>query len=338
MVRASFVVMALVATIASADSVSVSVTHVALMGKGQPTVNIQILAPIMGFKLKLKRSDGKDVEIKGGGKPGQTRELDLNQPEGKFSYVGELEVNLPHGTTESMQMQFDAELWGPLHLKAEKGDVDVEHRKVKVSIDRPAAKAVVKVLMDTGKAAFDGEIPFDGAAPNTPLEITWPEKPGKVMKISIQVYDTLSFFSGIEFFPWQIDIPHEEVNFDSGKWDIRPGETDKVDKSYTLITDAANKYGRLADIKLYVAGHTDTVGKNDANRVLSLNRARSIGLYLRKRGLTIPILYEGFGEESLAVVTPDETAEPANRRADYTISIENPKLERPPFPPHWQRL
>ena len=328
----------LVASLAFGDSVSVSVTRVALMGKGQPTVNIQILEPIMGFKLKLKRSDGKEIEIKGSGKPGQTLSLDLNQPEGKFSYTGELSVNLPKGGTEAMQMQFDAELWGPLHLKADKGDVDIEHRKIKVSIDRPAAKAVVKVMMDTGKPAFDGEIPFDGAAPNAPLEITWPEKPGKVMKVSIQIYDTLNFFSGVEFFPWQIDIPHEEVNFDSGKSEIRAAESEKVDKSYVLITDAVNKYGRLAEIKLYVAGHTDTVGKNDANRTLSLNRARAIGVYLRKRGLSIPIFYEGFGEEALAVQTPDDTAEPGNRRADYTISIENPRLEHAPFQPRWQRL
>ncbi len=326
------------ASAALADSVSVSVTHVALMGQGKPTVNVAILEPIMGFKLTLKRSDGKDLEIKGGGKPGQTRQLDLNQGEGKFGYTGELSVNLPNGSVESMQLQFDAELWGPLHLKADKADVDIEHRKIKVSIDRPAAKAVVKVLMDTGRAAFDGDIPFDGAAPNTPLEISWPQQPGKVMKVSILVYDTLNFFSGVEFFPWQIDIPHEEVNFDSGKWDIKPEEQEKVDKSYTLITDAVNRYGRLADIKLYVAGHTDTVGKTDANRSLSLNRARAIGGYLRKRGLSIPIFYEGFGEQALSVQTPDETAEPGNRRADYTISIENPKLERPPFPPRWQKL
>jgi outer membrane protein OmpA-like peptidoglycan-associated protein len=328
----------LTAGVALADSVSVTVTNVALLGKGQPTVNITILEPIMGFMVKLKRSDGKDVEIKGGGKPGQTRNLELNQPEGKFSYTGELSVNLPKGGTETMQMQFDAELWGPLHMKAEKADVDIEHRKIKVSIDRPAAKAVVKVMMDTGKAAFDGEIPFNGAAPNTPLEITWPEKPGKVMKVSIQVYDTLSFFSGVEFFPWQIDIPHEEVSFDSGKWDIKGDETEKVDSSYVKITDAVNKYGRLADIKLYVAGHTDTVGANAANRTLSLNRAKAIGLYLRKRGLSIPVFYEGFGEEAPAVQTPDETAEAGNRRADYTISIEAPRLEHAPFQPTWHRL
>jgi outer membrane protein OmpA-like peptidoglycan-associated protein len=128
------------------------------------------------------------------------------------------------------------------------------------------------------------------------------------------------------------------VNFDSGKWDVRADETEKLDKSYTAITDVVNKFGRLASIKLYVLGHTDTVGNNGANRTLSLNRARSIGGYLRRRGLTIPVYVEGFGEEALAVLTADEEAEPKNRRAEYIIAVESPTLDKVPFQPRWQRL
>ena len=321
-----------------ADAIDVKIKVSALLGQGDPSVQVLVLEPVAGLKLKLKRSDGKEIELKGSAKPGQTRVFDLPQAEGKFSYTGDLFVNLPNGTTQSMAMQFDTEVRGPLHMKCEKGDLDVERRKIKFSIDRPGDHAVVRVLMDTGRIAFDGQVPFNGAPANTPLEVTWPETPGRVLKISIQAYDTAKFFTGLEIFPWQIDIPHEEVNFDSGKWDVRGGEVDKLDKSYALISEAVNKYGRLAEIKLYVAGHTDTVGKNEANRTLSLNRARSIGAFLRKRGLTIPIFFEGFGEESLAVGTGDEEAEPKNRRAEYIIAVESPTIEPAPFAPKWRKL
>lgn len=327
---------ALVATAAWADAVDVSVTARAQLGKGQPSVNVHIQEPIAGFKVNLKRSDGKDIEIKGGGKVGQTRTLDLNQPEGKFGYVGKLTVNFPNGTSSEMPLQFDAELWGPLHMKMDKADVDVAGRKVKFSLSRPAGKAVVRVLMDTGKTAFDGEVEFKGEPAGTPLEITWPEKPGKVMRISIQAYDTATFFTGVEISPWQIDIPHEEVNFDSGKSDIRAEENDKLDASYVQITDAVMKYGRLAELKLYIAGHTDTVGKADANKALSMNRAQALGRWLRKRGLSIPIFYEGFGEGALLVGTADETDEVKNRRAEYIIAIEAPTMG--PTTQQWKRL
>jgi len=338
MVRLTLVAALSFATASFADAVDLSVTSSAFLGKGQPSVNVHIQEKISGFKLNLKRSDGKAIEIKGGGKVGQTRVLELNQPEGKFSYAGSLTVNFPNGTSSDMPLQFDAELWGPLHLKCEKSDIDFEKRTLKFTLSRPAGKAVLQVLMDTGKFAFNGEVPFHGEAPGTALEVGWPEKPGKVMKVSLQAYDTASFFTGVEFSPWQIDIAHQEVNFASGKWDISPDEAQKLEESYVTITDVVNKYGEHAEVKLYVIGHTDTVGKNDANRGLSLNRARAIAGYLRKRGLRIPLFYEGYGEEALLVGTADETAEAKNRRADYVMSIEPPTLGKVPFAPKWQRL
>jgi outer membrane protein OmpA-like peptidoglycan-associated protein len=105
-----------------------------------------------------------------------------------------------------------------------------------------------------------------------------------------------------------------------------------------LISDAVQKFGRLADIKLYVAGHTDTVGAKDYNRGLSLNRARSICAYFRREGLRIPIFYEGFGEEALLVGTPDETDEPRNRRAEYIIAIDKPSVAHAPYEANWKKL
>jgi outer membrane protein OmpA-like peptidoglycan-associated protein len=192
--------------------------------------------------------------------------------------------------------------------------------------------------MDTGRPAFDGEIAFKGEPPGTLLEVDWPEASGRVMKVSVRALDAQGQFDGVEFFPWFIDIPHEEVQFDSGKWDVRDGETGKLDKSYHLIDEAVLKYGSMADVKLYIAGHTDTVAAKDFNRTLSLNRAKAIGLYFRKKGLRIPIFAEGFGEEALKVQTPDETDEQQNRRADYFLSIDPPTVTNATFAPKWQKL
>jgi outer membrane protein OmpA-like peptidoglycan-associated protein len=99
-----------------------------------------------------------------------------------------------------------------------------------------------------------------------------------------------------------------------------------------------SRYGRFASLRLYILGHTDTVGATEANRELSLQRARSIAAYFRKRGVRLPIFYEGFGEQAPRVVTPDETAEAANRRAEYIIAVEDPVLTHAPFTPRWRKL
>ncbi|MBX7098877.1 MAG: OmpA family protein [Myxococcaceae bacterium] len=323
---------------AFADAVDVSLTPKAQLGQGYPAVNVRILEPVVGIRLNLKRSDGKDVEVKSGGKVGQTKVLELFQPEGKFGYSGELTVNFANGSTSSMPLQFDAELWGPLHMKMKDGDIDVAGRKLTLTIDRPVSKVHLTVLMDTGRTAYDNDVPFNGEAAGTPLTLTWPEASGRVMKITVRPYDTAEFFTGVELYPWSIDIPHEEVNFDSGKFDIRPEEAPKLDASYKKIAEAVERYGHLAELKLYLAGHTDSVGPKDSNRTLSLNRAKSLGAFLRKKGLKIPLFYEGFGEEALLVATPDETDEIRNRRAEYIIAVEPPKVTGGSWVPKWNRL
>lgn len=329
----------LLGSVARADAVDVSVSNRTMVGKGLPSVQVHILEPIAGFRLTLTRDDGKVVDVKGGGKPGVTRVIDLPQAEGIVTWKGELTINLPRGETASMPLEFETQLVGKLKFIFDKQkDVDLPGRKVSFKLNQPAEKAELRVLMDTGDYAFNGDIPFDGAAPGTPLVVSWPEAKGQVMKIFIRAYTVSQQYDGVELTPWQVDIPHEEVNFDSGKWDIRAEEQPKLDQSYKLISDAVAKYGALATLRLYVLGFTDTVGGTQYNRGLSLNRARAIAQYFRKRGLRIAIYAEGFGEEALAVGTPDETDEAKNRRAQYLITIDEPELKVVPFAPHWQRL
>jgi outer membrane protein OmpA-like peptidoglycan-associated protein len=330
----------LVAPAAYADAVDVSLNGRALMGQGLPTLNLHINEPIAGFEVKLTRSDGQPLNVRGGGTKGDTRQIELQQPEGKFGYKGELRVNFPDGSKSSMPLEFDAELFGPLRITVDRKDVDLNARRLAYRANRDIAKTKLKVQLDTGVMLVDTEIVHGKVPAGQPVEITWPEVPknGRILKMAIQAQDESTFFTGVDVYPWQIDIPHEEVQFDTGKWAIRDDQRAKVDASFQAVADAVAKYGKLAPIKLYIAGHTDTVGTNASNRTLSLNRARSIGSYFKNRGLSIPVFYEGFGEEALLVGTPDNTDEQKNRRAEYILSIENPRLKQSPFPPSWQKL
>lgn len=323
---------------ALADAIRVSLEGRAALGEKLPALLVHIEEPIAGFEVKLQRSDGKAVEVKGGGKPGLTRRIELEQPEGRFHYEGELVVRFPDAESGSMPLSFDTELYGPLKLEVRKEDVDVAGRRLRFTLNRPAARAELTVLMDTGKKAFEGEVPFKSEPAGTPLALTWPAAEGRVMKISVRAFDTAEFYTGVDLFPWQVDIPHEEVNFASGSADVPAGERGKLDRSHALIAEALAKYGRFAALRLYVLGHTDTVGPAEDNRELSLKRARSLAAYFRKRGLKVPVFYEGFGEESPVVATPDETAEAGNRRAEYIIAVEDPVLQHAPFPPRWRKL
>lgn len=335
-----FLVATLLPALALADSVNVSVKNQVLKGKGLPAVMIEILEPIAGFRLTLTRDGGKLQEWKGGGKPGVTRTIELQQPDGVAKWAGELVINLPNGTTGTMPLEFETEVVGQLSVAVDlKKDFDRVGRKLRFTVNQPIVKAHLKVLMDTGAVVADGDIPFESEPAGTKLEVSWPEAKGQAMLVSLRAFARSGQYDGVEVTDWQVNIPHEEVNFASGKWDVATEETAKLENSLKLIQDAVDKYGSLAQIKLYILGHTDTVGPTASNRTLSYNRARTIGGWFKKRGLRIPVLYEGFGEEAPLLPTPDEQDEPKNRRADYVLSIGEPTLTGAyPFQPRWQKL
>jgi len=81
-------------------------------------------------------------------------------------------------------------------------------------------------------------------------------------------------------------------------------------------------------LKLYVAGHTDTVGASAKNRKLSLARAHAIGAYFKQHGVTMPIVVAGYGEDVPKAKTADGVDNATNRRADYVLG---PAAGAPPF-------
>ncbi|MDC3206522.1 OmpA family protein [Pelagibacteraceae bacterium] len=99
------------------------------------------------------------------------------------------------------------------------------------------------------------------------------------------------------------------IYFDFDQSNLSEVSKDKIKKFL-------NNYG--SDINEYlVIGHTDTKGTNKYNLSLSLKRAEYVKEILINYGInqsSIKIL--GKGEESLAVDTPDDTKQPANRRVE----------------------
>jgi outer membrane protein OmpA-like peptidoglycan-associated protein len=199
-------------------------------------------------------------------------------------------------------------------------------------MSRPAGRAEVKVFGEDGAQLGAGAATFAREAPGTWLRVGWTQtKPGSVFKIELRAVAADGVATLVKLVPWSIAIPHEEVTFESGKAIVRPSEEPKLDASYDKILEAVAR-ARKADpsvaIRVFIAGHTDTVGKSDDNRRLSLERAKAIATWFRDRGLPVPLSYAGFGEEALKVKTADNVDEARNRRADYVVSIEEPVVAR----------
>ena len=101
------------------------------------------------------------------------------------------------------------------------------------------------------------------------------------------------------------------VLFASGSAELSDAGRTQLDK-----LGAALKTPQLADLHFRIEGHTDTTGDDQSNQALSERRAEAVVEYLSSRfGVErARLVAVGMGKRGLAVATPDQTAEPRNRR------------------------
>lgn len=74
-------------------------------------------------------------------------------------------------------------------------------------------------------------------------------------------------------------------------------------------------------IKLEISGHTDNVGKQEDNLLLSTNRAKAIVGYLNSKGIdTKRLTYKGYGASKPIVDNGSEAGKAKNRRTEFTVT------------------
>ncbi len=138
-----------------------------------------------------------------------------------------------------------------------------------------------------------------------------------------QVYNTIKIPSigPDEFFPSsQLSIKVEpateftldNVYFDSGKWSLKTESKKELDELYDFM-----KYKK--GVKVEIGGHTDNVGKKDANKTLSQKRADAVRQYILEKGISPSrIRARGYGED----VPRDTNNTPAGRAKNRRTEVK----------------
>jgi outer membrane protein OmpA-like peptidoglycan-associated protein len=103
------------------------------------------------------------------------------------------------------------------------------------------------------------------------------------------------------------------VLFKTGSAELTPQALEVLNNLGRALSDKA-----LDGYRFRIEGHTDTVGTREYNKQLSARRAAAVVDYLaanfhidRSRVEAV-----GMGEDGLLIPTPDQTAEPRNRRVE----------------------
>ncbi len=126
------------------------------------------------------------------------------------------------------------------------------------------------------------------------------------------VLDTLDVF--MQPIKEGIKVKIENLFFATNKTYILP-------QSEQAMSDLANFLLDNPSVKIHVVGHTDAVGTDEANQILSEGRANSVRNDLIKRGVAAErITAEGKGEKEPVADNDTEEGRQLNRRVEFTIT------------------
>ncbi len=105
----------------------------------------------------------------------------------------------------------------------------------------------------------------------------------------------------------------DNCTFETGKADLKP-------ESYTVLDELVEYLKRKDDERIEVGGHTDNVGKADANMILSTNRAKTVMAYLLSKGIAPErVTAKGYGATMPIAENTDAEGRAMNRRTEVKI-------------------
>jgi OOP family OmpA-OmpF porin len=103
------------------------------------------------------------------------------------------------------------------------------------------------------------------------------------------------------------------VNFDFDQSYIRPDDVAKLDQDVATLKQAG-------DMKVEVAGHTDSIGTDEYNMGLSMRRADAVRMYLIDKGIAPDRLtVRGYGESQPIADNETEAGRFKNRRVELIL-------------------
>lgn len=271
------------------------------------------------------------IVVEGGGQTykmtktnlGAGREVRIEWPRdtGVTEVVVHLLIEYADKYEEELSIPLTYSYGGALSVDLSGARADLAARKLTVSVTSRVDRAEI-IAYGAHKAILDQSTVEIGAGPGE-IDVPWVGAPSDVVLLDVTLHAG-GAWAGFTYSPWFLDIPHEDVLFDSNQSTIRPEEEPKLNDTLAQLRDVLDKYGEIVPVKLYIAGCTDTVGDAAHNRDLSRARARAIATWLRAHGYDRPIFYRGFGEGWLAVATGDGVDSAANRRAVYMVGANPP--------------
>lgn len=301
---------------------NVDISYFPTIGKGEkPTVFLTPDEDIKTITVSIEIG-GKTYEFSEQNKPaGQEMEFSWRADPNATQGTAEVKAVFTSGYVGEMLMPMEFSYGGSLSVDYSSVRADSKKKELRVKVTDVVETAEI-ISYGAEKMVLDQQTIPVGFGPGE-IILPWVGEVDDTVLLDVTLRNENSF-AGFTYSPWFMDIPHQDVLFDSDQYKIQNTEEWKLEDTMKELEEVLRKYGSVVPVKLYIAGCTDTVGDKGSNKRLSEQRARAIASWLRGHGYTQPIYFYGFGESLLAVKTGDGVDEEKNRRVLYVVTSDRP--------------
>lgn len=260
---------------------------------------------------------------------GASHRVSWPAPKGSSHWSAEVVGKFGDGE-DTVTFEFDVHQVLPLQVGVKKREIYLEEGKAVITANQKLSRAEITATEAGGATVVDEtqDLTEQGGPKGGKYVVEWapPGEEEALKEVRITLYDAHDAYNYlIVLTPFFVELPHEDVAFETASAEIKPAESPKLKKALGVLNGHLSKWGNMMEARLYIGGYTDTVGNAADNRKLSNERARAIARWFRDHGVTLPIYYQGFGESGLAVQTADGVDEAKNRRAVYVLGASAPR-------------
>lgn len=186
--------------------------------------------------------------------------------------------------------------------------------------DKPLAKETIIFVGTNNKSKISATTDNSGK-----VKILLPE--GDVYDVKYRDFTEQINYSKVEIpaelgaFTYQLNIKFEpgkvytlkNVNFETSKANLTPN-------SYTALNDLVGALKDNPAMTIEIAGHTDNIGTDETNLILSQDRANAVMKYLVTKGISqTRLTAKGYGASQPIASNDTEEGRKQNRRTEVRI-------------------
>ena len=107
-----------------------------------------------------------------------------------------------------------------------------------------------------------------------------------------------------------------DITFESNSFALNENERQIIDEFILFLSDNPS-------VKIDIQGHTDDIGNDNDNLILSQNRARVVYEYIVARGISASrMTNHGYGEQRPVLPNTNEANRAKNRRTIFVITAQ----------------